>query len=524
MISFDNRFVRELPADPEKRNFVRQTPSVCYSFCEPSVLSKEATQQATTVCVNEPLLRDLGIQQMGADSQEFANIFSGQKTLAGMQPYAMCYGGHQFGNWAGQLGDGRAINLGEIRTDLGHQTLQLKGAGMTPYSRHADGFAVLRSSIREYLCSEAMFHLGVPTTRALSLVLTGEQVERDMFYDGRPAFEPGAVVCRVAPSFIRFGSFEIFSARADVQSLKQLVDFCIKYDFSETKISTIKNEQQRYIAWFQEVVKRSCEMVVHWQRVGFVHGVMNTDNMSILGLTIDYGPYGWTDNYDPDWTPNTTDLPGRRYCFANQAKMVHWNLFQLAKALLSVIDDSDVLQVILNSFPERYEQSYLTMMAQKLGLQTVEQSFVTELEEILHVESFDMTLFFRLLADYSFDAQVEHFYEAVYSDSDSSIELIDTGRFESWLQSYQTQLDKEGYHHNERKLAMDKVNPCFVLRNYLSQEAIEAAEKGDYSLLKSLETAMQRPYLWQEEYQKMYEKRPNWAKNKAGCSMLSCSS
>ncbi|MBG3852707.1 YdiU family protein, partial [Xanthomonas hortorum pv. carotae] len=230
----------------------------------------------------------------------------------GMQPWAVNYGGHQFGHWAGQLGDGRAISLGEaIGVDGGRYELQLKGAGPTPYSRGADGRAVLRSSIREFLCSEAMHHLGVPTTRALSLVTTGDAVVRDMFYDGRPQREPGAIVCRVAPSFIRFGNFELPSARGDSALLRQWADFTIARDFPELKGAG----ENLYAAWFAQVCERTAVMVAHWMRVGFVHGVMNTDNMSILGLTIDYGPYGWVDDYDPDWTPNTTDAQGRRYRF-----------------------------------------------------------------------------------------------------------------------------------------------------------------------------------------------------------------
>jgi uncharacterized protein with ACT and thioredoxin-like domain len=225
---------------------------------------------------------------------------------AGMEPYAACYGGHQFGNWAGQLGDGRAITLGEVVNERGERwELQLKGAGPTPYSRTADGRAVLRSSIREFLCSEAMHHLGVPTTRALSVVTTGDAVVRDMFYDGNAEEEPGAIVCRVAPSFIRFGNFEIFAARNDLAMLEQLVDFTIARDFAHLMV--MPDVSARRAAWYAEVCERTARLMVHWMRVGFVHGVMNTDNMSILGLTIDYGPYGWIDDFNPNWTPNTTD-------------------------------------------------------------------------------------------------------------------------------------------------------------------------------------------------------------------------
>ena len=263
-----------------------------------------------TIAYSREVAALLDLDRAECESELFAQVFGGNQLLEGMDPYAMCYGGHQFGNWAGQLGDGRAINLGEVLNRKGeHWTLQLKGAGPTPYSRTADGLAVLRSSIREFLCSEAMFHLGVPTTRALSLVSTGEQVMRDMFYDGNPKFEPGAIVCRVAPSFVRFGNFQIFAARGDIENLKRLVDFTIVNDFPHLGAPS----PEVYASWFEEVCVRTCEMIVHWMRVGFVHGVMNTDNMSILGLTIDYGPYGWLEDYDPGWTPNTTDASGKRY-------------------------------------------------------------------------------------------------------------------------------------------------------------------------------------------------------------------
>src|SRR3569623_2446364 len=264
-----------------------------------------------------------------------------------MQPWASNYGGHQFGHWAGQLGDGRAITVGEIINAAGQRwELQLKGAGPTPYSRHADGRAVLRSSIREFLCSEAMHHLGVPTTRALCLVETGEAVVRDMFYDGHPREEPGAIVCRVAPSFVRFGHFELPYARNDVALLRQLADFTIRRAFPHLR----GQGEALYADWFGVVCERTARLMALWMRVGFVHGVMNTDNMSILGLTIDYGPYGWIDDYDPDWTPNTTDAEGRRYRFGAQPQVAYWNLTRLAGALAPAFESVEPLQAGL----ERY--------------------------------------------------------------------------------------------------------------------------------------------------------------------------
>ncbi len=283
-LTFDNSFTHELPADPETENYRRQVKRACYSRVQP-----EKVSQPQLVSYAREMAEELDLASDVCETVDFTQVFSGNRLLEGMDCYATCYGGHQFGNWAGQLGDGRAINLGEIVNQHGERwTLQLKGAGPTPYARMADGFAVLRSSVREFLCSEAMHHLGIPTTRALSLVTTGEQVVRDMFYDGNPRPEPGAVVCRVAQSFTRFGSFEIFTARGEADVLKQLIDYTIRTDFPHLG----EPSPEVYLAWFEEVCRRTAEMITHWMSVGFVHGVMNTDNMSILGLTIDYGPYG----------------------------------------------------------------------------------------------------------------------------------------------------------------------------------------------------------------------------------------
>ena len=313
----------------------------------------------------------LGISRQTCDSAEFVEIMSGNRVLPGMDPYATCYGGHQFGNWAGQLGDGRAINLGDVVNSRGERwAMQLKGAGPTPYSRTADGLAVLRSSIREFLCSEAMFHLGVPTTRALSVVTTGEEVMRDMLYDGHPALEPGAVVCRVAPSFTRFGHFEILAARGEIDLLRRFVDFTIRTSFPELGDRGV-GSAEIYLEWFAEVSRRTAAMVVEWMRVGFVHGVMNTDNMSVLGLTIDYGPYGWLENYDHDWTPNTTDAGQRRYRFGQQPAIAQWNLLQLANAIYPLIGKAEPLEDVLREFGRHYAQLWQSMLARKLGLQAL---------------------------------------------------------------------------------------------------------------------------------------------------------
>jgi uncharacterized protein YdiU (UPF0061 family) len=525
-IQFDNRFVNQLPADPDLTNSRRQVVEACYS----RVLTTKVAAPKT-IAYSREVAALLDLDPAECESELFAQVFGGNQLLEGMDPYAMCYGGHQFGNWAGQLGDGRAINLGEVLNRKGeHWTLQLKGAGPTPYSRTADGLAVLRSSIREFLCSEAMFHLGVPTTRALSLVSTGEQVMRDMFYDGNPKFEPGAIVCRVAPSFVRFGNFQIFAARGDTENLKRLVDFTIVNDFPHLGVPS----PEVYARWFEEVCVRTCEMIVHWMRVGFVHGVMNTDNMSILGLTIDYGPYGWLEDYDPGWTPNTTDASGKRYRFGNQPLVAHWNLYQLGNAIMPLVKETEPLQKGLDVFLEKMASDSNAMMANKLGFSAyvaeTDDPIKQELFEILTLVETDMTIFYRKLADVSVglcasesqDSLVAPLIDAFYAP-DQVVGEIKT-RYANWVRSYLGRAASEGTEDSIRRERMNRVNPKYVLRNYLAQLAIDKAEAGDPSLVNELLEILRHPYDEQPEKEEFAKKRPEWARHRAGCSMLSCSS
>jgi len=440
----------------------------------------------------------------------------------------MCYGGHQFGNWAGQLGDGRAINLGEIVNKQNkHWTLQLKGAGPTPYSRSADGLAVLRSSLREFLCSEAMHHLGIPTTRALSLVLTGEQVMRDMFYDGHPKNEPGAVVCRTAPSFIRFGNFEILAVRKEYELLEQLARYTMHNDFPEM---AFKLGTEGYVSWFAEICRRTAEMIVGWMRVGFVHGVMNSDNMSILGLTIDYGPYGWLEGYDPTWTPNTTDAQGRRYCYGNQPYMAQWNLLQLAKALLPLVKDEQPLQEALDQYRLTFQEQWQQTVRAKLGLHTVEKDddqLITTLLELLTRVETDMTIVFRNLAEIkmtekSGDALLKTVSDAYYAPGEIDDGYLSDMR--NWLHLYRLRLLRNDTTDEQRRASMNRINPKYVFRNYLAQLAIDKVEEGDYSMVAELLELFRNPYDEQPAYSHYAVKRPEWARNRPGCSMLSCSS
>ena len=523
-LSFDNRFVGALPADPEPDNHRRQVSGACYSWVTPQNVSAPELVAFSKECA---ALLDL--EPSDCSSAEFAQIFAGNQTLEGMQPYATCYGGHQFGNWAGQLGDGRAINLGEILNRRGERwALQLKGAGPTPYSRTADGLAVLRSSLREFLCSEAMFHLGVPTTRALSLIKTGEQVVRDMFYDGRPSPEPGAVVCRVAPSFTRFGNFQLFASRGETEVLRQLVEYTIAVDFPELGPPS----KETIVAWMKEVCTRTAAMVVDWMRVGFVHGVMNTDNMSILGLTIDYGPYGWLENFDPDWTPNTTDAHGKRYRYGHQPQIAMWNLVQLANAIYPLVEEAEPLEEALGVYASVYESSWQNMMAQKLGLHRyvadTDLALVTELLEILQLVETDMTIFYRRLADISnadklsAQACATLFADAYYVPTQIDTDYLE--RIAAWTNKYIERLSGDAIADSARRTNMNAVNPKYVLRNYLAQLAIDKAEIGDYALTNELLEVLRKPYDEQPEMERYAAKRPDWARDRAGCSMLSCSS
>jgi uncharacterized protein YdiU (UPF0061 family) len=520
MPQFQSRFTSNLPADPDPRNLRRQVSGACYSWVKP-----QGFPNAELLAWSRELGSELGLSPDSLGKDRFTAIFSGNAPLPGLDSYALCYGGHQFGHWAGQLGDGRAINLGEVVTSSGqHQVLQLKGAGPTPYSRGADGLAVLRSSLREFVCSEAMHYLGVPTTRALSLVATKEDVIRDMFYDGNPQAEPGAIVCRVAPSFIRFGSFEIFAHRHEHELLKQLADYTITTDFPQLGAPG----PDTYTAWFHEICRRTAELIVHWMRVGFVHGVMNTDNMSILGLTIDYGPYGWLENYDPHWTPNTTDAEGRRYRYGAQPQIALWNLVQLANALYPLFNEVAPLEAGIELYKETYEKGWLRMMRDKLGLTQEHADEPLLIQQLLnsfsHTET-DMTLFFRGLAEADFtqhltavpDALRESWYD-VEPPAEAQHALLD------WLQRYQQRLKLEVRDATARSASMNRVNPLYVPRNYLAQLAIDAATEGDTSKLEAWMEVLKRPYTEQAGKEQYAGKRPEWARKRAGCSMLSCSS
>ena len=502
-LEFDNSFVRELPADRVQDNVPRQVPGASYTRVDPTPVASPRLLGWSA---------ELG-EYLGIAKPASAEVLGGNRVLPGMQPYAARYGGHQFGSWAGQLGDGRAITLGEIfATDGSRQELQLKGAGRTPYSRTADGRAVLRSSLREFLCSEAMYFLGVPTTRALSLVGTGEEVIRDMFYDGHPAPEPGVIVCRVAPTFVRFGNFQIHAALGEVEPLRRLADYVLRHHY----------RGYSYISWYQEVCRRTALLMVDWMRVGFVHGVMNTDNMSILGVTIDYGPYGWLEGYDPQWTPNTTDAHTRRYSYGNQPQIAQWNLARLAESLLPLVEDKAPLEEGLTLYADTFNTGWRRALAHKLGFEALEEpgdeQLLADLFALLYEAETDYTIFFRNLAALPLDtADGKVLRDAFYSEPPAE----HLAALASWLQRYAERARAAPRDRIER---MNRANPKYVFRNYLAQLAIDALERGDTAVMERLIKVLERPFDEQPAHHDLAARRPEWARHRAGCSALSCSS
>ena len=497
-----SRFLDETPGDSEVGGHPRQVPNACWSRVNPT-----PPPDPKLVLWSNEMASKLGLDRPDGV------ILGGGVVTKGMDPYAQRYGGHQFGNWANQLGDGRAITLGEVQLENDVLELQLKGSGITPYSRFADGKAVLRSSIREFLCSEAMHHLRVPTTRALSLVTTGEMVTRDVMYDGNSALESGAVVCRVAPSFLRFGSFQIHSAANDHSTLEALVEHTIQHHFPNHSVS----DDAGLVRWLTHIAEQTAIMISHWMRVGFVHGVMNTDNMSIHGLTIDYGPYGWLENYDPGWTPNTTDSATRRYRYSHQSQIGGWNLARFFESMIPLMDDPKLLHQALDAYIEAFHNLQNETWVEKLGLdefKTSDESLIVELNKLLQVVETDMTIFFRLLCSIktpNIDTLIDAFYDPA---------TIPTEQWNSWLNKWWKRVGKD-----PNRAKMRNANPKYVLRNWMAQLAIDAADEGDFSVCEELYSILQNPYDEQPEYEeKWFQKRPEWARERVGCSMLSCSS
>jgi uncharacterized protein YdiU (UPF0061 family) len=522
---FQNSFVDELRGEIASSNRPRPVPGYCYSVVAPT-----AVRDPHLLAWSDDLAAVLGLDRP-AERGPAVDLLAGNLVTPSMRPFAARYGGHQFGSWAGQLGDGRAISLGELTARDGSSwEIQLKGAGPTPYSRQGDGRAVLRSSLREFLCSEAMHHLGVPTTRALSLVGTGEVVIRDMFYLGDPRPEAGAIVARVAPTFIRFGNFELMADRREPENLRALADYVLRHHDPALGAPS----EASYLLWFEDVCRRTAVLIAHWMAVGFVHGVMNTDNMSILGLTIDYGPYGWLEPYDPSWTPNTTDFGSRRYAYGQQPAVALWNLSRLARALLPLVPDEEGLLRGLEAYRATYLRTYHEMMLRKLGLTPLDpegdEALIDDLLASLAGSEVDMTLFFRKLSDAApgllagADPEEPVLRAWIAETSYAAPEHPAHATLLEWLRRYRRRLRREAASAAAIGEGMRRANPKYVLRNYLAQRAIEGAEAGDLSALETLMKVLEHPYDDQPGHEDLAQKRPEWARSKPGCATLSCSS
>lgn len=504
-------FTELFPGDLSGNNMQRQTPKILFAAVKPAEFPNPELLD-----FNDSHAEEIGLGKLEAVD---LNFLVGNDLPENWVTYATAYAGHQFGNWAGQLGDGRAIYAGEIKNTEGKTTeIQWKGAGATPYSRHADGRAVLRSSVREYLMSEAMFFLNIPTTRSLSLCLTGEKVVRDMMYDGNPAPEKGAVVIRTAESFLRFGHFELISAQKEIDLLKKLADFAIQNYFPEINTES----ENKYAEFFENIALRTADLMVEWYRVGFVHGVMNTDNMSVLGLTIDYGPFSFLDEYALNFTPNTTDLPGRRYAFGKQAQIAQWNLWQLANALFSLIKDEAFLEKVLNDFSLTFWKKHDEMLARKFGFEMVLESdteFFTNWQKIMEELTIDYTLFFNQLEKLDENSDLKILFENAFYTALTEFQMNELTHF---IELYRKRKAKNTISTEASVAMMRANNPKFILRNYILFECIEELENGKKEMFNKLLHALENPY--EEIYPEFSKKRPSVYDDRSGCSMLSCSS
>jgi serine/tyrosine/threonine adenylyltransferase len=454
------------------------------------------------VCINQPLARELGLDAALLASPAGVEAFTGNRLLQGGRPLASVYSGHQFGVWAGQLGDGRAILLGELQTSAGPQEFQLKGSGRTPYSRMGDGRAVLRSSIREFLGSEAMRGLGIPTTRALMVTGSDAPVRRE-------EVETASVVTRVAPSFIRFGHFEHFSAREQYDELRKLADYVIDRFYPECR-ATPKFSGNAYAALLEQVSERTAAMVAQWQAVGFCHGVMNTDNMSILGLTIDYGPFQFLDAFNPGHICNHSDEQGR-YAYNKQPNVAYWNLFCLGQALLPLIGDQELALAALESYKAVFPRELEARMRAKLGLadaQPGDRELIESILKLMAQDKTDYTIFWRWLSRHAAGTHAQPVRDL----------FLEREAFDAWLAKYEQRLDAEG--RSTAAELMLRTNPKYVLRNHLGELAIRQAKLKDYSEVEALLMLAQAPFDEHPAHEDKAGFPPDWASH----IEISCSS
>jgi uncharacterized protein YdiU (UPF0061 family) len=483
-LSFDNTYAR--------------LPEAFYAKLNPTPFSSPPSLVHANRAAAE--LIDLDPEQF--TRPEFAGVFGGSLLVPGMEPLAMLYSGHQFGVYVPQLGDGRAILLGEVKNERGEKwDLHLKGAGMTPFSRDGDGRAVLRSTIREYLCSEAMHGLGIPTTRALCIVGSDEKVYREQI-------ETGAMLLRMAPSHVRFGTFEIFYYRRQHEHLKTLADYVIANYFSH-----LVDAADKYARFFSEVMEQTAKLIAQWQAVGWAHGVMNTDNMSIHGIILDYGPFGFMDDYDPGFICNHSDHNGR-YAFDQQPFIGLWNLSCLAQALVPLATKEE-LKAALDRYTPIHQERYMELMRLKLGLdnpRSEDDSLVNDLLRLMAQSNADYTNVFRALSDFrSAPGEVNEGLRDYFVDRDS---------FDGWAARYRARLCEQTSTDAERRERMNRINPKYVLRNYLAQVAIDKAQQKDFTEIGRLLTLLQHPYSDQPGMEAYAAPPPNWGKHLT----VSCSS
>ena len=450
----------------------------------------------------------LGLAPGELERPDFAAVFAGNQPLPGSEPLAAVYSGHQFGVWAGQLGDGRAHLLGEVQGPGSGWEIQLKGAGQTPYSRFADGRAVLRSSIREFLCSEAMAALGIPTTRALCVVGSDALVRRE-------TVETAAVVTRLAPSFIRFGSFEHWASLGRLDELRALADYVIERFRPECRAAA-----NPYTALLADAGRRTGELIAHWQAVGFMHGVMNTDNMSILGLTLDYGPFGFMDAFDATHICNHSDERGR-YSYKAQPVVGHWNLYALGRALAPLIGEAAAVEAAIEeSYAPAFEHHFVRLLRAKLGFADAlpgDEDFIGETFALLHKHHPDFTGFFRHLGQ--LPARVDA-ADRPRADAPVRDLFIDRDAADAWLARWRARLGAEGRPDSERQATMNAANPKYVLRNWIAESAIRAARAGDFSEVRTVLACLSRPFDEQPGHERLASPPPDWA---AGLE-VSCSS
>lgn len=453
----------------------------------------------------------LGLDPGAGDDPDFVAAVAGNRVPAGAQPVAQVYAGHQFGVWVPRLGDGRAILLGQVRGPGGrHWDLQLKGAGRTPYARGADGRAILHSTVREFLASEAMAGLGIPTTRALAVVGSGDPVQRETPHTA-------AVLARVATTHVRFGTFEYFFYREQFDALAPLADHVIAGDYPE--IAGIEDRTARYRAWMEAVIARTAELAAAWQAVGFCHGVLNTDNMSVAGQTLDYGPYGFMDSYIPNWTPNHSDTHGR-YAFDRQPTIALWNLGRFVQAILPLLaDDADTAVAVgreaLDAYRGRFDAAYRRRMRAKLGLQEARDGDDGLLEGLLRrmaADGADYSRSFRALGRVGAGADAP---AGAFLD-----EFADRDGAAAWLADWRARLAAESATDDAaRRARMDAVNPRYVLRNYLAEHAVARAREGDFGEIERLRAILAEPYAEQPQNADYARLPPDWARG----IVLSCS-